>query len=127
MCLRGKPLGQAGWPRPLNIDPRSCGREVDRQWTTCALTRIMIKPLTETSSLARLMTDAGTAHRLSDALMEVFDPGETAIATFEEAGAWAVEIYFERPPDHDALRALLRDIAGEAVSERVTFTSVAAR
>jgi ribosomal protein L11 methyltransferase len=92
----------------------------------------MINPLTQTSVLARLLTDAGTAHRLSDALMEVFDPGETAIATFEdvgagEKGAWAVEIYFERPPDHDAVRALLRDIAGDSASERMIFTSVAAR
>jgi ribosomal protein L11 methyltransferase len=92
----------------------------------------MTNPLNETSSLARLVTDAGTAHRLSDALMEVFDPGETAIATFEDAsarekGGWAVEIYFERPPDRDAVRALLRDVAGDAVGERVAFTTVAAR
>ena len=92
----------------------------------------MTNPLKETSSLARLVTDAGTAHRLFDALMEVFDPGETAIATFEdpsarEKGAWAVEIYFERPPDRDAVRGLLRDIAGDAASERVAFTTVTAR
>jgi ribosomal protein L11 methyltransferase len=97
----------------------------------------MTNPLKQTSSLARLVTDAGTAHRLSDALIEVLDPGETAIATFEDASAgeegalipdaWAVEIYFERPPDHDAVRALLRDIAGDAVAERVAFTTVAVR
>jgi ribosomal protein L11 methyltransferase len=91
----------------------------------------MINPLTATSSLARLVTDADTARRLSDGLMEAFDDGETAVATFEEsgelAGFWAVEIYFERAPDHDAVRALLRDIAGDAASERVAFTTVAVR
>jgi ribosomal protein L11 methyltransferase len=91
----------------------------------------MTNPLKETSSLARLETDAGTALRLSDALMEVFDPSETAIATFEDAGAgekggWALEIYFEHPPDHDAVRALLRDVAGDAAGD-VAFTTVAAR
>jgi ribosomal protein L11 methyltransferase len=100
----------------------------------------MTNPLTETSTLARLMTDADTARRLSDCLMEVFDAGETAIATFEDkgelaggssgsssSGSWAVEIYFEHPPDHDAVRALLRNLAGTAASERVAFTTVAAR
>jgi ribosomal protein L11 methyltransferase len=91
----------------------------------------MTNPLTETSSLARLVTDADTARRLSDGLADAFDDGETAVATFEEsgelAGFWAVEIYFERSPDHDAVRTLLRDIAGNAASERVAFTTVAAR
>lgn len=83
--------------------------------------------LPQTSVLARLVTDMNTAHRLSDGLMAAFDTGDTAVATFEEAGAWAVEIYFERPPDHDAVRALLSGIAGGAAGERVAFTTVAAR
>jgi ribosomal protein L11 methyltransferase len=87
----------------------------------------MTNPLTETSTLARLVTDADTARRLSDNLMEALDTGETAVATFEEAGVWAVEIYFERPPDRDAVRGLLRDLAGDAAGERVAFTTVAAR
>jgi ribosomal protein L11 methyltransferase len=91
----------------------------------------MINPLTETSTLARLVTDADTARRLSDGLMEVFDTEETAVATFEEggelAGLWAVEIYFERPPDHGAVRTLLRDLAGDAACEHMAFATVAAR
>jgi ribosomal protein L11 methyltransferase len=92
---------------------------------------LMINPLNKTSALARLVTDAATARRLSDALAETLDGGETAVASFEEpgcgAGSWAVEIYFEHPPDRDAVRALLRDIAGDAASECVAFTTVAAR
>jgi ribosomal protein L11 methyltransferase len=38
-----------------------------------------------------------------------------------------VEIYFEHPPDQDGVRTLLRDIAGDAASERVAFSTVAAR
>jgi ribosomal protein L11 methyltransferase len=82
--------------------------------------------LPETSVLARLVTDADTARRLSDRLMAAFDTGDTAVATFEEAGAWAVEIYFERPPDHDAVRRLLHSIAGRE-SDSVAFTTVTAR
>jgi ribosomal protein L11 methyltransferase len=87
----------------------------------------MSHPFTQTSVLARLVTDAGTARRLFDALTEAFETGETAIATFEEAGAWAVEIYFERLPDCDAVRTLLGNIAGDVVRERLAFTTVAAR
>ena len=87
----------------------------------------MTDPFIEASALARLVTDADTARRLSDGLMEVLDTGDAVVATFEEADAWAVEIYFERPPDHDAVRALLRDIAGDATGARVAFTTVAER
>ena len=82
--------------------------------------------LPETSVLARLVTDADTARRLSDRLMAAFDTGDTAVATFEEAGGWAVEIYFEQPPDHDAVRRLLHSIAG-GESDSVAFTTVTAR
>jgi ribosomal protein L11 methyltransferase len=87
----------------------------------------MSHPFTRTSVLARLVTDVDTARRLFDALTEAFETGETAVATFEEAGAWVVEIYFKHPPDHDAVRTLLGNIAGDPVRERVMFTAVAAR
>jgi ribosomal protein L11 methyltransferase len=88
----------------------------------------MTDPLfTETSALARLVTDADTARRLSDGLMEAFDTGETVVATYEEADAWAVEIYFEHPPDPDGVRTLVRDIAGDAAGECLAFTTVAER
>jgi ribosomal protein L11 methyltransferase len=88
----------------------------------------MSDPSIQTSVLARLVTDGGTARRLSDGLMEAFEAGGTAVATFEErAGAWTVEIYFEHPPDQDAVRTLLGDLAGEAACERVAFTTVATR
>jgi len=88
----------------------------------------MSDPSTQTSVLARLVTDSRTAHRLFDALMEAFEAGETAVAASEErTGAWTVEIYFEHAPDQDAVRTLVGDLAGNAVAERVAFTTVAAR
>jgi ribosomal protein L11 methyltransferase len=88
----------------------------------------MSDPSTQTSVLARLVTDGDTARQLFDALMEALEAGGTAIAIFEDRrGAWTVEIYFERPPDEDAVRTLVGDLAGDAVRERVVFTTVAAR
>jgi len=87
----------------------------------------MSDPSTQASVLARLVTDGSTARRLFDGLMEVFETGETAVAVFEEMGAWIVEIYFERPPDQDAVRTLVGNLAGDAVRERIVFTTVAAR
>jgi ribosomal protein L11 methyltransferase len=83
-------------------------------------------PSTRASVLARLCTDAGTARRLLDGLGDAFATSEAAVATFEEAGAWTVEVYFEGQPDQDALRALIGDLAGNAASEGLTFTAVAA-
>src|SRR5260370_42605604 len=88
----------------------------------------MSDPANATSVLARLVTDGGTARQLSDALIEAFDAGETAVAAFEDrAGTWTVEIYFEHTPDEEAVRTLVGDLAGEAARERLVFTTVAAR
>src|SRR5262245_22790379 len=88
----------------------------------------MSDPPTQTSVLARLVTDGGTARRLFDALMEAFEAGETAVAASEErTGTWTVEIYFEHAPAQDAVRALVGDLAGSGAGERVVFTTVAAR
>jgi len=87
----------------------------------------MNDPSTQASVLARLATDGSTARRLFDGLMEVFEDGEAAVAAFEEAGAWTVEVCFERPPDQDAVRTLVGNLAGDAVRERIVFTTVAAR
>ena len=87
----------------------------------------MSDPFAQTSVLARLVTDGGTARRLFDTLMEVFEASETAVTAFEEMGAWTVEIYFERPPNQDAVREIVGDLAGDAARGRIVFTTVAAR
>jgi len=85
------------------------------------------RPSPQTSKLARFVAGADTARRLFDAFGETFMTGENAVATFEEAGTWVVEIYFRRPPDEDAVRTLVRSIADDAISERLVFTSITAR
>ncbi len=88
----------------------------------------MSDPSPQTSVLALLVTDAGTARRLFDGLADVFEAGETAIAVSEQpSGAWAVEIHFERPPDQDAVRTLIGNFAGHAARERIAFTTIAPR
>jgi ribosomal protein L11 methyltransferase len=87
----------------------------------------MSDPFAQTSVLARLATDADTAQRLLVSFSEAFATGETAVSAFEEAGAWAVEVYFEHPPDQNVVRALVGELAGAAASEHLTFTAVAAR
>jgi ribosomal protein L11 methyltransferase len=88
----------------------------------------MNDPSTQTAVLARLVTDSSTAHRLFDALVAAFETGGTAVAACEEpTGAWTVEIYFAHAPDQDAVHTLVGDLAGNAVAERMVFTTVAAR
>jgi ribosomal protein L11 methyltransferase len=88
----------------------------------------MNDPSPQISVLARLVTDSSTAHRLFDALAEAFEAGGTAVAACEECtGAWTVEIHFAHAPDQEAVRTRVGDLAGNAVAERVVFTTVAAR
>jgi ribosomal protein L11 methyltransferase len=84
-------------------------------------------PSTQTSAVARLATDAETARRLFGALSESFATSEAAVAAFEEAGAWTVEIYFEQPPDERAVRTFIGDLAGDVARERLTFVAVSTR
>jgi ribosomal protein L11 methyltransferase len=88
----------------------------------------MSDPSTQTSVLARLVTDSSTAHRLFHTFVAAFETGGTAVAACEEAtGAWTVEIYFAHAPDQDSVRTLVGDLAGNAVAKRMVFTTVAAR
>jgi len=82
----------------------------------------------ETSVVARLATDAATARRLSDGLAQALDGGEAAVAAYEaQGGDWTVEIHFAHPPDEDAVRDLIGELAGAAARERLVFATVAAR
>jgi ribosomal protein L11 methyltransferase len=81
-----------------------------------------------TSTLAGLTTDGAAARRLADAVMEVYDAGEAAVAAFEgKDGLWSVEIYFERMPDQQAVGDLVVGCAGEAAGASLTFSTVTAR
>ncbi|MGB9364914.1 MAG: 50S ribosomal protein L11 methyltransferase [Xanthobacteraceae bacterium] len=79
-----------------------------------------------TTTLARLSCDEATARRLVDSLSERFD--DAATAAFEGTdGRWNLEIHFESPPDQDAVRLTLSQLAGPESAARLTFEQIAAR
>ncbi len=73
----------------------------------------------------RLTTDEKNALAMVVILGEVFDPAETAVATFEteDNGPWLLEAYFAREPDQAAIRDLLRPIVG-ADADKAEFTAI---
>jgi ribosomal protein L11 methyltransferase len=80
-----------------------------------------------TTSVARLACDEPTARKLAAYLGETLDAEDTACAAFEgEDGQWQVAIHFRVPPDHAALRALVRVGAGDAAAHALEIEQVAA-
>lgn len=79
--------------------------------------------------ILRLATSEAAARQMTFLLGEVLDPSETAVAAFEVPGdldttpVWLLEAYFEREPDEDAIRDLIRPIVG-AQADAATFDSV---
>jgi ribosomal protein L11 methyltransferase len=72
----------------------------------------------------RIATDEASARAMTDLIGEVFDPAETAVATFEgEGGQWLLEAYFARDPDEAAVRDLIRPIVG-ARADRAAFAAI---
>ena len=78
------------------------------------------------TTLARLTCDEATAKRLAEQLSERFD--DAATAAFEGTdGRWNLEIHFETPPDQDAVRLTLSQIAGAESAASLTFEQIAAK
>jgi ribosomal protein L11 methyltransferase len=71
--------------------------------------------------IMRLTTHEAAAKAATDLLGEVFDPAESAVASFEaeDGVTWMLEAYFSKKPDEDALRELVRPILGDGVDEAV--------
>lgn len=80
-----------------------------------------------------LVTDEATARAVADAVVETFDPAETAATAFEDEGdpgrvkPWTVEVYFGRAPDEARVRALVAAAVGPAVAAALVFGDVAER
>jgi len=71
--------------------------------------------------------DERTASRLVDVLSESLDGNDVAVVAFEQPGGrWDVTMYFAQEPDHDAVRDLIAQAAGQAVADTLTFDAVAA-
>jgi ribosomal protein L11 methyltransferase len=83
--------------------------------------------------LLRLVCDETTARLVADAVVETFDPAETAAAAFEDEGdpaetkPWSVDIYFAHAPDEARIRDVVAAYAGAAVAAGLVFESVAQR
>jgi ribosomal protein L11 methyltransferase len=64
------------------------------------------------TTVLRVDTDERSAKAMTELFGEVFDPNETAVATFErDDGSWLLEAYFSTPPDEEAVRGLIGQIA----------------
>ena len=76
----------------------------------------------------RLRTDATSARAMTDLLGEVFDPAETAVASFEteDGRTWLLEAYFASAPDEAAIRELVRPLVG-AAADAAAFATIAER
>ncbi len=88
-------------------------------------------PPNNAAHLLRLVCDEHTARAVADAVVETFDPAETAAAAFEDEGdpsvnkAWTVEIYFGQAPDQDRIRTLIAAVVGPEAAAGLTFGQVA--
>jgi len=86
------------------------------------------------SHVMRLVTDEQRARAVADLVVETFDPAETAACAFAlEEGAtasaarWAVEVFFDEPPDEEALRELIGEATDAETAAAAQFSIVAER
>jgi ribosomal protein L11 methyltransferase len=83
-------------------------------------------PTTHRAGLA--IGDEATARCVVDALTEIFDEGETAVAAFERPdGRWDVTAHFADPPDQALVRALVKNAAGDAIADGLSFDTLEAK
>src|SRR5918998_1127707 len=69
----------------------------------------------------RITTDERSARAMTDMIGEIFDPAETAVASFEteDDGPWMLEAYFAHQPNETAIRDLLRPVVGAEADKGV--------
>lgn len=77
------------------------------------------------ATLARLVTDRGHAQRLADLLAEQFDAA--AVAIYESAPHWCVDIHFADPPDQADVSTRLAAVVGDETAQAFRFETIAAR
>ena len=82
-------------------------------------------PPNDAAQLLRFTCDEARARAAADFVMEVFDPAETAAASFEDEASpldpkpWIVEIYFGRAVDERQIRELIADTMGEELAATI--------
>lgn len=81
--------------------------------------------------LLRLTCDEHTARAVADAVVETFDPAETAAAAFEDEGdpavekPWTVDVYFSHAPDEARIRDLIAAVVDPEAAEKLVFSAIA--
>jgi ribosomal protein L11 methyltransferase len=74
--------------------------------------------------MARFTAPAAAAQAIAGTLGELIDPERAAVAAFEMAQGWAVEIHFQDPSDENLIRALVREICGPDAGTDLTFHTI---
>ena len=88
-------------------------------------------PPNDAAQFLRFTCDEARARAAADVVMEVFDPAETAAASYEDEASpqepkpWIVEVYFGRGVDEARIRALIADTMGEALAATIVTEEIA--
>ncbi|MBV9568922.1 MAG: 50S ribosomal protein L11 methyltransferase [Hyphomicrobiales bacterium] len=78
------------------------------------------------TTILRLTTTQNRARAVTEALAEVFDPENSAVAAFEQKDrSWLVEIYFADQPDKQAVADLVSMVVGNASAHNLRFDTLA--
>ncbi|MGB3487280.1 MAG: 50S ribosomal protein L11 methyltransferase [Xanthobacteraceae bacterium] len=82
----------------------------------------------QSTSATFTVGDERHARRIVDVLEESLDPGEVAVAAFENAsGVWEVVLHFPSPPDEDAIRNLAGLAGGDGAAAALSFQTIEAK
>ncbi len=82
----------------------------------------------QSTSATFIVGDERQARRIVDVLEESLDPGEVAVAAFENAsGVWEVVLHFPSPPDEDAIRNLVGLAGGDGAAAALSFQTIEAK
>ncbi|MBN9015512.1 MAG: hypothetical protein J0H25_21355, partial [Rhizobiales bacterium] len=82
----------------------------------------------QSTSATFTVGDERQARRIVDVLEESLDPGEVAVAAFENAsGVWEVVLHFPSPPDEDAIRNLVGLAGGDGAAAALSFQTIEAK
>lgn len=90
-------------------------------------------PPNNAAHVLRLVCDEARARAAADAVVEFFDPAETAAAAFEDETSpahpklWVLEVFFGRSPDEDFVRRLLEPVIGPQGAAALVLDRVAER
>lgn len=88
-------------------------------------------PPNSAARVLRLVCDEEAARRAADAVVELFDPAETAAAAFEQPGdpgerlPWTLEIYLSRSVDPAGVREVVAEMVGPDLAPGITVEDIA--